>query len=289
MLEKIVDITSLEHTIESEWAGIKANAMSIMERIHIIGCALIEASNILPHGRYERWVREKFDPIGMSFETATNFRRVAERFTMQDLQEHPHVQQSVWYLMSRKSTSDAVLDEIKRIASNGSGISYDQAQKIARADKYVKEHAPLEIIQDVQSAQITVIEAEHLTKALLASTPEVQTAVAVHKVRDPKVVHLLNDMQRRMPEEFDSVRVTGYIQSEEPISISSVNYREVQGYMDQVRREQNFVAYEESKVLDGTAKIKVIDGNTITLEFDQPVPDALRFLDEVRVVLRVRS
>lgn len=282
-------IESIESYIIAEWSGLERDSQSMVEHIYRIGEKLIEAEAVIPRGEYGHWVETRFAEIGMSYETATNFKRIARRLSLDFIRRHPKLSTSVLYILARKSTPESAVQEIASASQNGK-MTVDEANRINRATQYLEKYAPDYLKHKVEIHELATVDAADAAKAYTIASEAVKSVAVAYGIHDSRVIHLLGDIQRKEEDEFYSIAATGYIQDgERSIPIADANYRELTSYMEQVRREQNLVKYQETIVLDSSATILSIEGDTICLKLAQPAPETLRCLPEVRLVLRVRD
>jgi hypothetical protein len=97
------------------------------------GTILLDVKAHLPHGEWERWVREE---LGISASLAVKLMQVARRFKSVTFTDLP-VDPSALYLLAAPTTPEAVVREALDVASRGKGLSHREAKRLVNQHRGV--------------------------------------------------------------------------------------------------------------------------------------------------------
>lgn len=121
-----------EKRLEDIAKNIRTSLESVALSIVAIGNELIEAKELLPHGEFTPWVRQKFD---WNERRCQEFMNVARRFKNANFADLK-ISNSALYLLAAPSTPDEAVEQALEEAREGNGIGP------ARAKEIISEHKP---------------------------------------------------------------------------------------------------------------------------------------------------
>ena len=112
------------------------------------GTILLDVKAHVPHGAWERWVRED---LGISTSLAGKLTQVARRFKSVNFTDLP-IDPSALYLLAAPSTPDVVVQEALEVASQGEVVSHMRAKRLIHQHRGVLTLADHRVHQAQASA-----------------------------------------------------------------------------------------------------------------------------------------
>jgi hypothetical protein len=143
-------------TVQRAALEIRTRLKRSVEDMIEIGQRLNEIRAILPHGQFEKWIRDEF---GMSLATASEFRNVADRFAA-NIQNLYLLPVSIVRRLAAPSVSDeAIAAVIEAAQGRDRALPFKDAMAIVKPFMPVKERKPKQLAGPVEEPD--AIEAEY--------------------------------------------------------------------------------------------------------------------------------